>query len=101
MTIEEKAGQLFHFIVFSGPNGTLAPANPELNSTDFVVGTQLLSHFNFASQIEDPVEAAEWHNRIQARALETRLSVHITIPTDPHHAFTQDFRTGFSAGDFS
>jgi len=41
MTIDEKAGQLFHFIIFSGPNGTLAPANPELNSTDFVVGSQL------------------------------------------------------------
>ena len=101
MTIEEKAGQLFHFIIFSGPNGTLAPANPEMNSTDFVVGTQLLSHFNFASQIEDPVEAAEWNNRIQSRALETRLGIPITISTDPRHAFTQDVRTGFSAGGFS
>jgi len=101
MTIEEKAGQLFHFIIFSGPNGTLAPESAEMNSTDFVVGTQLLSHFNFASQIEDPAEAAEWMNRIQSRALETRLGIPVTISTDPRHAFTEDVRTGFSAGGFS
>ncbi|KEY67396.1 hypothetical protein S7711_08876 [Stachybotrys chartarum IBT 7711] len=39
MTIEEKAGQLFHTILFSGPNGTFASATAELNSTDFVIGT--------------------------------------------------------------
>jgi beta-glucosidase len=101
MTTKEKAGQLFHFIIFSGPNGTLAAESAEINSTDFVVGTQLLSHFNFASQIEDPAEAAEWVNRIQSRALETRLGIPITISTDPRHAFTEDVRTGFSAGGFS
>lgn len=101
MSIEEKAGQLFHFIIFSGPNGTLAPTSAEMNSTDFVVGTQLLSHFNFASQIEDPVEAAEYMNRLQSRALETRLGIPVTVSTDPRHAFTEDVRTGFSAGGFS
>lgn len=101
MTVKEKAGQLFHFIIFSGPNGTLAPESAEMNSTDFVVITQLLSHFNFASQIEDPAEAAEWMNRIQSRALETRLGIPVTISTDPRHAFTEDVRTGFSAGGFS
>ncbi|KFA76217.1 hypothetical protein S40288_07678 [Stachybotrys chartarum IBT 40288] len=39
MTIEEKAGQLFHTILFSGPNGTFASATAGLNSTDFVIGT--------------------------------------------------------------
>lgn len=101
MNVKEKAGQLFHFIIFSGPNGTLAPESAEMNSTDFVVGTQLLSHFNFASQIEDPVVAAEWMNRIQTRALQTRLGIPVTISTDPRHAFTEDVRTGFSAGGFS
>lgn len=101
MSIEEKAAQMFHFINFAGPNGTLAPESAEMNSTDFIVGTQLLSHFNFASQIEDPVEAAEYMNRLQSRALETRLGIPITMSTDPRHAFTEDVRTGFSAGGFS
>ena len=101
MNVEEKAGQLFHFILFAGPNGTLAPQSAELNSTDFIVGTQLLTHFNLASGIDDPVETAEFLNRIQSRALDTRLGIPVTISTDPRHAFTEDVRTGISAGGFS
>lgn len=87
-SIEEKAGQLFHFIMFSGSNGTLAPESAELHSTDFVIGTQLLSHFNLASQIDDPAEAATYVNMIQSRALETRLGIPVTISIDPRNAFT-------------
>lgn len=101
MSIEEKADQLFHFIIFSGPNETLAPESRELNSTDFVIGTQFLSHFNLASQIDDPSEAASFTNRTQSRALETRLEIPVTISTHPRHAFTDDVRTGVSAGGFS
>lgn len=101
MTVEEKAGQMFQTLLFSGPNGTLEQANPEMNSSDFMITSQLMTHFNLAIQIEDPKAAAEFTNRVQARALETRLGIPVTISTDPRHAFTDDIRTGFQAGGFS
>ncbi|KAL4724557.1 hypothetical protein ACLX1H_007998 [Fusarium chlamydosporum] len=101
MTVEEKAGQMFHTLLFAGPNGTLEQANPEMNSSEFMIGTQLMTHFNLAIQIGDPKEAAKFTNRVQARALKTRLGIPVTISTDPRHAFTDDIRTGFQAGGFS
>ncbi|KAH7236539.1 glycosyl hydrolase family 3 N terminal domain-containing protein [Fusarium tricinctum] len=101
MTIEEKAGQMFQTLLLSGPNGTLEQATPEMNSSDYMITTQLMTHFNLAIQIEDPKAAAEFTNRVQARALETRLGIPVTISTDPRHAFTDDIRTGFQAVGFS
>ncbi|KAM0314627.1 hypothetical protein ACHAPQ_011777 [Fusarium lateritium] len=100
-TFEEKAGQMFQTILLSGPNGTLEQATPEMNSSDYMITTQLMTHFNLAIQIEDPKAAAEFTNRVHARALETRLGIPVTLSTDPRHAFTDDIRTGFQAGGFS
>lgn len=33
---------------------------------------------------------AEWHNRIQKLAEQTRLGIPVTISTDPRHAFSQN-----------
>ncbi|KAI1063209.1 hypothetical protein LB507_005549 [Fusarium sp. FIESC RH6] len=101
MTVEEKAGQMFQTLLFSGPNGTLEQAIPTMNSSEFMIGTQLMTHFNLAIQIEDVKEAAKFTNRVQQRTLDTRLGIPVTISTDPRHAFTDDIRTGFQAGGFS
>ncbi|CZT49546.1 probable Probable beta-glucosidase C [Rhynchosporium secalis] len=79
----------------------LLSPTPELNSTEFVVGTQLLTHFNLASAISNVTEAAQFSNRLQERALQTRLGIPITLSTDPRHSFTEDVRTGIAAIGFS
>ncbi|KAF2186767.1 glycoside hydrolase family 3 protein [Zopfia rhizophila CBS 207.26] len=103
MTIEEKAGQLFQTQLQMGPNGTLDPGNvtARRNSTDNMVGEKFMTHFNLVGQVEDVRINAEWYNRVQQRALETRLGIPITLSSDPRHAFTENLGTGFQANQFS
>ncbi|KAK4496896.1 hypothetical protein PRZ48_011345 [Zasmidium cellare] len=101
MTLEEKAGQLFHNSLTVGPNGTLTPGTSTSNSTDNVIGEKLMTHFNLRGDIEDVRLTAQWYNRIQQRALDTRLGIPITLTTDPRHAFTENLGTGFAANAFS
>jgi len=51
VNIEEKAGQFFHFILFTVPSGILAETTPKMNSIGSSVGTQYLAHFSPASAI--------------------------------------------------
>ncbi|KAI1097904.1 glycoside hydrolase family 3 protein [Jackrogersella minutella] len=103
MTLEEKVGQMFHAMLSMGPNGTLDPGNETAfrNSTDFMIGDQLLTHFNLVADITSAKEVAEFYNRVQQRAQETRLGIPITLSSDPRHAFTENVGTGFNAGRFS
>ncbi|KAI6084669.1 glycoside hydrolase family 3 protein [Hypoxylon rubiginosum] len=101
MTLEEKAGQMFHAMLYVGPNGTLDQGDDTRNSTDFVMGTQLLTHFNLVGDITDAKETATFYNRIQQRAAETRLGIPVTLSSDPRHHFTENIGTGFDAGRFS
>ncbi|KAI2625627.1 glycoside hydrolase family 3 protein [Hypoxylon sp. NC1633] len=80
MTLEEKAGQMFHAMLWPGSNGTLDVGGKDVgrNSTDFMIGDQLLTHFNL-----------------------TRLGIPVTLSSDPRHAFTENIGTGFKAGRFS
>ncbi|KAH7120912.1 beta glucosidase [Dendryphion nanum] len=103
MTIEEKAGQLFHTQLQQGPNGTLDQGNvtARRNSTDNMIGEKFMTHFNLVGQVENVRIVAEWYNRIQERALQTRLGIPITLSSDPRHAFTENLGTGFQANQFS
>nr|AUM60063.1 hypothetical protein [Hypoxylon pulicicidum] len=103
MTLEEKAGQLFHAMLFMGPNGTLDEGSEAArrNSTDFMIGEQLLTHFNLVGDITDARQVAEFHNRVQRWALQTRLGIPVTLSSDPRHHFTENVGTGFNAGRFS
>lgn len=103
MTLEEKAGQMFHAMLFMGPNGTLDEGSEAArrNSTDFMLGDQFLTHFNLVGDIIDAQQTAEFYNRVQQRALETRLGIPITLSSDPRHHFTENVGTGFNAGRFS
>lgn len=67
MTLEEKAGQMFHAMLFMGPNGTLDKGSEaaKRNSTNFMIGDQLLTHFNLVSDIIDARQTAEFYNRVQ------------------------------------
>ncbi|KAK8041944.1 beta-glucosidase D [Apiospora rasikravindrae] len=103
MTLEEKAGQMFHSQLNMGPDGTLDQGVPGTrNSTDFMLGTQMLTHFNLVGEITDARKTAEFVNRVQQHILDTTpLGIPLTLSTDPRHAFTENIGTGFRAGRFS
>lgn len=102
MTVPEKAGLFWHGRLIPGPNGTLDAGNSERNSTEFMVGTQLISHFNLVGTVESARQSAEFHNRVQQYIIDnTRLGIPLSLSTDPRHAFTDNTGTGALAGKFS
>ncbi|MFJ9806798.1 glycoside hydrolase family 3 protein [Streptomyces sp. NPDC101158] len=103
MTLEEKAGQLFHSMLTMNPDGTpvtetdgsLLPfTTPEL------VVERGLTHFNLLGS-HGAREMAEWHNAVQEMAAGTRLGIPVSLSTDPRHAFTDNIGASFDAGAFS
>ena len=101
MTLAEKAGQMFHTMIFIGAGGELSEADGRHDSTETLVGEKLMSHFNLVGSVENVKEAAEWYNRLQQRALQTRLGILITLSTDPRNHFTDNVGTASMAGAFS
>lgn len=103
MTVVEKAGQMFHDMIFMGPGGTLSQPNEDFSTagTGELVGDKLVTHFNLLGPVHDVRMAAEWHSRLQRRVLKTRLGIPITISTDPRSHFTDNVGTSFRAGVFS
>ena len=95
MTVEEKAGQLFHNIINQGPNGTL------LNNTRESVEGKLMTHFNLHGPIADVRATVQWYNNLQQMALDTRLGIPITVSSDPRHAFTNSEGSQIAATKFS
>jgi beta-glucosidase len=86
MTLEEKAGLMFHPPIAVGEHGELRETGEDLRrggTTDLVVGRRL-NHFNIYYAPE-PRLHAEWHNRLQEVAAGTRLGIPVTISSDPRH----------------
>ena len=81
MTIEEKAGQLFHTRLMDGPLDDEGSGNNAHNSTSNMIGEKHMTHFNLASDITNATETAEFINRIQELALQTRLGIPVTVST--------------------
>jgi beta-glucosidase len=102
MTLEEKAGQMFHAMLPMNTDGTLLEGFDRFGpfSTSDLVNKSLLSHFNVLA-MSQPRQSAEWYNRLQQLAENTRLGIPITISSDPRHAFTDNPATSFLAGAFS
>jgi beta-glucosidase len=103
MTLEEKAGLMFHAMLGMNPDGTLAEKFSQQSGptrTSEVVAVKLLNHFNllYASA---PRTLAEWHNRLQKLAERTRLGIPVTISSDPRHAFSNNMGANLPAGAFS
>ncbi|MBT2479203.1 glycoside hydrolase family 3 protein [Streptomyces sp. ISL-94] len=103
MTLEEKAGQLFHSMLMMNPDGTpvtetdgsmLPFTTPEL------IEDRLLTHFNLLGTY-GAREMAQWQNTVQEMAAATRLGIPVTLSTDPRHAFTDNVGASFNAGAFS
>ncbi|KAM0715508.1 hypothetical protein Q7P37_009006 [Cladosporium fusiforme] len=112
MTLEEKAGQLFHTQLQQGPNGTLDEGENNdtegtdnviagRNSTQNMIGEKFMTHFNLVGEVEDVGVVANWYNMVQEVAMSTRLGIPVTLSSDPRHSFTDNIGTGFSANEFS
>ncbi|WP_327175636.1 glycoside hydrolase family 3 C-terminal domain-containing protein [Streptomyces sp. NBC_01335] len=103
MTLREKAALLFQTMVTMNPDGTLAEDREHamglMTAREMVDGLGM-THFNLIGGA-GPRELAEWHNRVQALAEETRLGIPVTLSTDPRHSFTDNIGTAMMAGPFS
>ncbi|MFI6581529.1 glycoside hydrolase family 3 protein [Embleya sp. NPDC050493] len=103
MTVEEKAGLMFQTIAVMGPEGTLLEDKGSL-PFEFTVREMItekgMNHFNLLGGGR-PEHIAQWHNRIQELALETRLGIPVTLSTDPRHHFTDNPGTAAYAEGFS
>ena len=104
MTLEEKAGQLFHTMLLPGDGGSLAPAelNFGIEDTKSLLSEKFISHFNLLGPIQDPQMIAKWQNNLQEYVLShTRLGIPVTISSDPRNHFNENVGTAFSAGSLS
>ena len=102
MTLEEKAGLMFHPPILMNADGTLLEGGDDFirgNTEELVVGRGL-NHFNIYFAPE-PRQHAEWQNRVQRLAESTRLGIPVTIASDPRHSFAESVGASWSAGGFS
>ncbi|WP_281415526.1 glycoside hydrolase family 3 protein [Actinospica durhamensis] len=103
MTLEEKAGQLFHTMVMMGENGALAEdpgSAPGGVTARHMVCDLHMTHVNLLGA-GSARQLAEWHNRLQELAAATRLGIPVTVSTDPRHSFTDNPGTAMMSGPFS
>ncbi|MEU4985361.1 glycoside hydrolase family 3 N-terminal domain-containing protein [Streptomyces sp. NPDC021969] len=103
MTLEEKAGLLFHTVLPMHPDGRLVEAGDDAfvpADTTGAIRAKLMSHFNLFGTA-GPRQLAQWHNTVQELAAGTRLGIPVTVSTDPRHAFTTNVGASMSAGAFS
>ena len=103
LTIDEKAGLLFHDMAPTGPNGELiGPDNfMGMPATEGLIKDKRITHFNVLGSPSSAGELARWVNNLQKAALSTGHGIPITVSTDPRHAFTENQGTSFLAGCFS
>ncbi len=102
MTLEEKAGLMFHTMIGMNMDGTLIEENGPFNpipATE-MVARRRINHFN-VYQVAPPKQMAEWHNRLQTLAESTRLGIPVSISSDPAHAFSKNPATGMSDNHYS
>jgi len=102
MTLEEKAGLMFHTMIGMNKDGTILEKTRlwPMPQTSDMIARRLMNHFNLLYG-SDPRHMAEWYNTIQKLAERTRLGIPITMSTDPRHSFSQNPLASLGGGDFS
>lgn len=102
MTLEEKAGMLFHNFLPMNEDGTLFEGQGRHGpvSTAELVLYKLMNHFNLFRVIEAGA-MAQWYNRLQELAETTRLGIPITIASDPRHGYADNPATSFTGEGLS
>ena len=102
MSLAEKAGMLFQSMIMVG-SGDLSEPNSRygVNSPEYMIKEQQLSHFNVIRAADDAETLAKWQNELQKLAASTRLGIPVTLSSDPRHHFTENVGTAAAAGAFS
>ncbi len=104
MTIEEKAGLMWHPPIGVGKNGEVLGkmniAALNLYSTYDIVVNKKFNHFNLF-MIPKSRLLAEWYNAIQKIAEQTRLGIPVTISSDPRHGINNFIGSDLLGSDFS
>ncbi|HEX9228548.1 MAG TPA: glycoside hydrolase family 3 N-terminal domain-containing protein [Arthrobacter sp.] len=102
LSLEEKAGLMFHTVIETGPDGSLleTPGNISKSPTSTVILGKFMNHFNIHA-LGTAREAARWSNALQALAAQTPHGIPVTISTDPRHAFIENSGVSFTAAHFS
>ncbi|MER7014681.1 glycoside hydrolase family 3 N-terminal domain-containing protein [Saccharopolyspora sp. NPDC000359] len=98
MTLEEKAGQLFHPGTLMADDGTLVEQPVPgygMATTHELVVERHITHMNLVNGA-DPRAIAQWHNRLQEQAAATRLGIPVTVSTDPRHGVFSSPLTGMT-----
>ena len=103
LTVEDKAGLMFHDIISMGPAGQLIGSDNPFGrpATETAIRDMRINHFNLAGQVDDVPELVAWHNRVQELARATGPGIPVTLSTDPRHAFSNNPGTEALAGAFS
>ena len=94
LTLEEKAGLMFHSPVFMNEDGS------DIEDMEELIAGRHLNTFNIYYAPEPRIQA-EWHNRLQKIAASTRSGIPITISSDPRHGFGDAHGASWSAEGFS
>ena len=102
MTLEEKAGLMFHtFVAFYIPDSAaFVEADLRSSQAGEMVTTRMMNHFNFP-RISEPRLAAQWQNKMQALAEDTRLGIPVTFSSDPLHGFSDNPAANLAMSAFS
>ena len=101
LSLEEKAGLLFHTIIGVGEPGEHdTPVGISPHSTRELVVGGLINHLN-VHHLPSARETARWQNAVQELAEQTPHGIPVTFSSDPRHSFTENTGTSFAAGDLS
>lgn len=102
LTLDEKAGQLFHAMAFV--DASVIPDEDGLPLLpgpvhDYVVKNHV-THMNLVNVLP-PDAQARWYNALQVLARQTGSGIPVTVSSDPRSAATERAGASHSAGAFS
>ena len=101
MTLEEKAGLMFHTMVMITPDGAF---NPDAGAFGLASIREMtaahMTHFNLIGAA-DARSMARWVNQLQKLAQSKRLAIPVTLSSDPRHSFDQNPGARMATSAFS
>nr|WP_294692189.1 glycoside hydrolase family 3 N-terminal domain-containing protein [uncultured Friedmanniella sp.] len=103
MSLEDKAGLMFHDMAMIGPGGTLMESGNLISrpATAQAVRDLRMNHFNLLGSATSVRELVGWYNALQEVAAGTPLGIPVSLSTDPRHAASQNPGTAALSGAFS
>ncbi len=101
MTLEEKAGQMFHTMVMIPPDGEF---NVEMGAFGLASIHEMtdkhMTHFNLVGSA-GARETAAWVNKLQELTASKRLGIPATLASDPRHSFSDNPGVHMATAAFS